>query len=507
MDRITDFVDAFVPKNLPKKRKAALKEELSCHILDKKDYYREIGYDENAGIDKAIADFGDSEEINNYIYNEFEELYSERSVFGIMAFIIIAVMNYLCVPLDVWVWSIDSNRNTYPAGAFVSFCMILIVLLMIAFARIKKYRKTLISIGVINTLMACLFIYCAYPQMAVCTLVDNIIYLIDRFTPVSMSRVRNVVYHGYFMIGLWSVFPLFPALYSFIAAVRIKKGTAKSVNKPKKKVSVFVAVYSVLALASSLMQPVGLDYFENYPVWFSIYQNNISEESQQKFDEITIGDSYSDVSGRLNSEGYVTLDSYRNSLDRLKKKQFANALKEFEFTEDYEIRFHPDKLTDGNGFVGLKQENGIITAKGIGNMEKDMYSYIEYGDRFAFGIGSDYGYNIDGMEEYNQSIDLHDAIEYFKSLKTGTSEAEVISRLGEELGTIYTKRFSVEDGKEVSYYRIYCYQKLGSERDYYYKIDSIYIELTFENGKLTKGTKYDKGFLDNKAIVTSENIK
>ncbi len=512
MDRITDFVDAFVPKNLPKKRKAALKEELSCHILDKKDYYQEIGFDENAGIDKAIADFGNSKEINSYVYREFEELYSERSVFGIMAFIIIAVMNALCFPLDLVVATVDYIDEPSPVSAFASSCFILLVLLMIAFARIKKYRKTLISIGVINTLIACSILFCLYPQMAAWTSCYNCFYLIDSFTPISMGRI--IEGGKEFLSSVLSmVLPIVFALYCFTAALRIRKGKAKPIKRPVIKIAVFVALYLVFSLVSSLMLSVSSKYIEDYPVWFRIYWNYISEESQQKFDEIAIGDSYSDVSGRLNSEGYVTLDSYRNSLDRLKKKQFANALKEFDFADGYEIWFHSVKHVDGNGFVGLKQENGIITAKGIGNMEKNMYNnrYIYKEHILNFGYSEPCSYGIDDREDYKHDVDLKVVAEYFKALKKDAPEAEVMSRFGEEFGTIYTRRFSVEGVKEISYYRICCCEEFETEENLYgitgYEIESIYIELTFENGKLIKGAMYDEVTSEKTPTVTIEKLK
>ena len=45
MNRINDFVDSFIPKNLPKKKKKTLTEELTCHLLDKADHYKDIGYE------------------------------------------------------------------------------------------------------------------------------------------------------------------------------------------------------------------------------------------------------------------------------------------------------------------------------------------------------------------------------------------------------------------------------------------------------------------------------
>ena len=144
MNEINEFVDSFVPKNIPKKRRDKLSEELICHILDKTDYYRDIGFSKEESVSKAIEDFGSDEEMKNYILGEFEELYHERTWWGFVAGAFIWLMNWMCFPLDIWVCSADYNRDPDPAGAFVSFCMIFAVLGLIIFARIKKYRKMLL---------------------------------------------------------------------------------------------------------------------------------------------------------------------------------------------------------------------------------------------------------------------------------------------------------------------------------------------------------------------------
>ena len=99
MNRINNFVDSFIPKNLQKKKAKALKEELTCHLLDKADHYKDIGYEMSISIDKAIEEFGTDEDMKNYIRGEFEELYHERTIWGILAGIFIWGLNILCLHL------------------------------------------------------------------------------------------------------------------------------------------------------------------------------------------------------------------------------------------------------------------------------------------------------------------------------------------------------------------------------------------------------------------------
>lgn len=497
MNRIAEFVDSFIPKNIPKKKALILKAELTCHILDKADFYREIGYDADESVNKAIDDFGTDKEVSNSISNAFEELYSEKSVFGILAFVIIGVMNFLCFPLDIWVISADFNRNPDPVGAFISFCMIFAVLLMISVARVKKYRKTLVSIGIINTLIAVVLLFSLYPQMASYTVGENIIYIIDRFTPISMGDTIVMGVDGFFIMALWWGILLVPAVYCFIEAVRIKKGKAKTVTHAKKKIAVFSAVFLGYAIISCLMYPTSHKYIRDYPEWFDDNYNYISEESEMRFNEIAIGDSYNEVSNHLAFEGYIPIESYRNSLDKPTKKQFDNNLKDFDFADGYEVWFNPNKNIKGNGFIGITNGNGIVTGKGIGNLNEDMYSYS--------GKYHNFGYTDISIFDGDDMVTMTN---YFYSLETGDGEEEIMSKIGKDFGVVYSKRIYIENNTEKSYYRIYCYglvnpqAKLDLERN-----GSRYVELLFENKKLVKGTMYSKIFLDEGTTVTIESVK
>ena len=488
MNRITEFVDSFIPKNISKKKATILKDELTCHIMDKVDFYKEIGYDDSKSVNKAIEDFGTDEADKKFIFNEFEELYSEKSVLGILAFVIIGLMNFMCYPLDLWVTSADFNRDPDPLSAFISFSMIFVVFIMIAFARIKKYRKTLISIGVINTLIAITLLMSFYPQMAAYTKGFNIVYLIDNFTPFCIGHISAI--EDIFGILFWFGYLIVPSLYCFIEAFRIKRGRAKEVKNPKKKVAIFSGIFFAIAIVSALLYPVSEKYIDDYPVWFRESNNYISDETSQIYNEISIYDKYSETDNHLCFAGYVPVEQYGNTLDRVTKKQFNKNLEKFNFAEGYEIWFKPDEKIQGNGFVGIKQENGIITGKAIGNLEESMY----------MGTG-DFGYWNDSKD------DMFTMLDYFRSLKKGDAEAEVMSRFGSEFGFVYAKRNTLENGKEINYYRIHCYglvdpdAKKDIDRD-----DDRYIELTFENGVLVKGTMYDKVKLENGSEVKTENI-
>lgn len=492
MNRISDFVDSFIPANLPNSKKSVLKEELESHILDKTEYYKEIGYSREQSVEKAIEDFGTDDVVKKYITDEFEVLYSEKPVVGILSGLFILIMNLLCLPLDIWVTSADYNRDPDPAGAFMSFTMIFAVAIIIIFARVKKYRKMLLIVALSNLVIAGFWLCCFYPQMAAFTVGDNLIYLTDRFTPISMGDVIVYAWSGIFAMVFWAGIPLSAAVYSAVSSLRIKKGLAKRIRNPLKKTVIFSAVYFFVTIVSCLLYPVSDDYIDDYPVWFDNYYNFISEESEEIFSSVTVGSSSEEVSKMLREKGYCTIEEYRNSLDKLTKKQFDNNLKEFDFIDGYSVWFSPDKYIRGNGFIGIKKENGTVAGIAVGNINKSMYN----------GGECNFGYS-----DIDINDDMFELFDYFASLKKGDSEAEIMSRFGNEFGLIYAKRISAENGNIKSYYRVYCYGITDSDKKVYYeKNDNRYIELFFENGMLTKGVMYDKHYSSKENTVTAEYV-
>lgn len=482
MNRINDYVNSLVPSNIPKFKQQNIREELLSHIFDRIDYYKEIGYDTDLAIDKALCDMGEDEETKSSVRNSFEELHFERTWWSFVVGAVILAMNWLCWPLGLWVTSADFNDEPTVFTAFVSFMMIFVMLFGVVFARIKKYRKMLIGIGVANMIVAGCFLCCFYPQSAFYVLDINTICLLDRFTPLYMNDIFQYYVGGFFYWGCIAFLALC-SVYCFALSVLIKKGRAKTVKNGKIKTVVFVAAYFAVAVFSCAIYPWSEAYERDYPMRFSGYINGITEKADELYEEIDLLDDYSATADYLKKNGWMTVESYEKSLGKVTAKQFRGELRRFSFAEDYEVWFSPSELGKdgrGNGFIAVrKNADNKITGKSVGNLETEM-------------CGSEYGFG------YYYITDERDAIlelvAAFDELKKGDREEDVFAIFGSDIGVvfqygdIYTKAASIENGVTKTYYRVYSYGTLyPDEKSWYDRVRDRYFEFTFENGLLTNG--------------------
>ncbi|MBQ7100054.1 MAG: DMT family transporter, partial [Clostridia bacterium] len=466
----------------PKRKQLSLREELLSHVCDRIDYYKEIGYDTDSSIGKALDDMGEDETVKADIRNRFEELHFERTWWSVVAASVILVMNWFCWPLGLWVTSADFNDEPTVFTAFVSFMMIFVMLFGVVFARIKKYRKMLIGIGVANMIVAGCFLVCFYPQSAFYVLDINTICLLDRFTPLYMNDIFQYYVGGFFYWGCIAFLALC-SVYCFALSVLIKKGRAKTVKNGKIKTVVFVAGYFAVAVFSCAIYPWSEAYERDYPMWFSGYINGITEKADELYEEIDLLDDYSATADCLKKNGWMTVEAYEKSLGKVTAKQFRGELRRFSFAEDYEVWFSPSELGKdgrGNGFIAVrKNADNKITGKSVGNLETEM-------------CGSEYGFGYYYISDERDAI--LELVAAFDELKKGDREEDVFAIFGSDIGVvfqygeIYTKSASIENGVTKTYYRVYSYGTLyPDEKSWYDRVRDRYFEFTFENGLLTNG--------------------
>lgn len=511
--KIEEYVYSLIPNSLSQARKKELSAELCAHILDKADYYRSIGYPQEESIDLALRDMGEDDDMKRNIQSEFEQLYKERTWWAVVVGIFIAAMNIFANLLSIGMedasdssllqlfyyiitlgqggkiqglLSIDGN-----VGVAVSFMMSLALLAVIAFARCKRYRKTLMSVGVVSLIIG--VFDCAIPLSAFYSLTVNAEYLIQTFTPLSIY-VKTTVIEDVFGYAAFLFMPLC-ALFCFVAAFKIKNRTEKRKKSPKKSVAAFFFVCLAVAVSSSCLYPyassrIGEMYYYS-PDSFDSF-SYVEAKSLKVFESVSKANSYKAAAAVLRENGYLPLDEYKENLGRAEKKTLIYTVK--------------NNLGNRNLELWLPQRDE--ESQLLGNiifMKRDKdekVSFCSVGSLLPFP-----GYESRDQDYYITSgyVDSQKYVSNFKALKLGQNEksvlkmleknADVVSKCRERKGEIVidTVRILAQE-----YFSPYKPKKLPEELEEMRFSDSdlilaaeeiqIYTELTFVDEKLTGGT-------------------
>ena len=264
----------------------------------------------------------------------------------------------------------------------------------------------------------------------------------------------------------------------------VKFGFAKKPKYVSGKSISFGIIFIVLSVLCCVNYQKTIDYMRDYPIWFIEDSCYVSYNSEKLYWDIKNMDSYEEASSFMKSNGYINIDDYVNSLDRIAQKQFAAQAKSFKpFDAEYEIWLNPDEhksenYVDGNGFVFLKKdERGNLIGTGIGD---GFEMYREEENQYQFG--GEYKYSD------NDFIRTEVIMNCFKELEPRCLEEDVINWFCGQNCTVYAKFKQKVDGKTQTYYRMKTLDYWDSFKD---KHETVFIEFSFENGLLTDGTLYD----------------
>jgi len=274
--------------------------------------------------------------------------------------------------------------------------------------------------------------------------------------------------------------------------VLLKFGRIHEVKNPRKKSIAVAAVCFAVTLVTCMLQETGLKYSDEYPVFFSPYNVYISEETEDVYNRINIGDTVEYAEAVMWEYEIQSIEKYRGFQDNLGKKQLDHKLREMDFDGDYKVYFPPYSYIRGEGFVGIKEENGIVTGVAIGNITEDMFNEKSH----------TFGYLNSGT--WKTWDDMIAVSVYLGTLKAGDREEDILSNfgddyglLGEDMGMLYSKRKHLEEGKLQTYYRVYFYGETVQNLE---EFEAYYLELYFTDGILQKGSFYTKEYTDTEMI-------
>ncbi len=468
MNNINEFISSFLPKNIPSKKRQQLYDEMECHILDRADFYIEIGYDEETALKKSMECFGEENEMKESIKKDFEELYHERLYYAVIAGIVPVIFNLIAALTGNFIHTADYAGSPSAENVFMSSLFVCFIILQIMFCYKKGYRKSLIATGISNILIICTLIVVFYPQSALYAVPLNISYLLEKFTPLIMKNTAEELPNSLSWYGT-ILFLGGTALISFILTKRVRN-QGSSEKKPLKGVALLAFIMCGVCFFNGVLYKPAKEYFREYRTWFDDMNDTVSEQSLETFDLIPLGCTYDDAKSYLGYLGYVNTEDYIKTLSREEQKMFRYNLDkmDFFFSDDYEIFFEEDKeyyRREENAFFFIRSdEKGIVAGKGV-------------------GVGSEYEDKYGSKHHYCSAVyDTNKFIEDFNNTKKGDSKYDVLKKFSEENGHLYSAFSEITNGVQKDYYRVHSY---GNPSEYD-KDRDIFIQLWFTDNILEK---------------------
>ena len=485
LEQMEKYVQSVLPDGMPQRKREPLHDELLCHLLDRYEFYREIGFDDEESTQKAIHDMGEDEKTTDYIRNEFDELYFEKAWWAVLVFFGVLVLNAIAGVLGVWVVAGDSLGPPSVWRTAVSFLMIAILLFGNWAANHFGCKKTLLSMGIAEFLIAASWLFCFFPQPAFYSIFAGVFYLLDRFTPlVLIDYGTNFLETFCAFIGVFFVFLL--SAVSFILSGRIHRRGPPS-EEIRLSTQIGAVAFLFLAVLSVYLLRPSVEYFRDYPVWFDETSDSIDQDTAVLYDELCNMQNFNEAKAYLKTYGYVSTKDYMDTLPANDVKKFEKNLNQIDFffdDDEYEIFFNPQKTKMGddynyrsNAFLYLQAgDDGKLTGIGVGN---GMELYGKYGETVI-------------AKEAN---DTKACMEAFKTLQAGDSKQTVLETNGKKFGEMYTEfcEFTNQGTKE--YYRFVCDTQSNDMFDE--KQVPLYLEFYFENGVLIDGNIYYRTYTES----------
>lgn len=515
--KIKDYLSDLIPETLPEYRKREIARELAAHILDKADYYREIGYAEEESVDLALLDMGEDNEIKKNVRSEFEELYKEKTWWAVIAGVLILVLNGFAAiaglgmedGLDSFITQLFLLVTTLGfgllvpeyikiendiVGAAVSFGLVFILMFIVLYARSKKYRKILTAVGVVSSVIA--IFGCAILLRSAYSLWTNTQYIVEAATPFVFNA--SAVFEDFYSYAAFAFMPLC-AIYCFASARRIKNGSAVRFKSPKRLIAAFCSVYLIFAVGSVCLSSHAekrLSETNYYRLYSSDTFDEIPETCERIYEKAIRAKDYETAADILRRNGFLPYGEYKGKLGALEKKVLTNSAERAfgSYAQDMWLPNRSDPKISDDRVNSCEPELARI----IIFMCKDKYGEISFcavGDITPFP-------DFDKMNEfymghYVVSISKNcvaDFIRNFKEMKVGDGESEVLKLL-EKSGTVFSKLRRRENGKVIDAVKFYSEDlRLKNSNDgsvdKEYEDVNVYAELIFNDEKLEEGRMF-----------------
>lgn len=455
---IEEYLEKAVPKTVSGKKYTDIREELMSHILDKVDFYIEIGYSEKEAYVKALNEMGEPEQISS----QFEEVYREKKIYSLIAFSVIIFTDLFAAVTGVGASIIaiffkNPLWLTYESLVFSNiflFCVAVTVL----YAYKEKHPSMLRAVGFAHLLMSVPFISGSvyYPAGV------RIIEFISSELSTDLQK----------MIFMPTAISLTVFLVCIVLASRVKKKENKTALSGKGfcfGVAAFLCI-SVLSCSNiTLVESMNAPNFSDSRLVDIIESRNSIKELDRLYASVS---TYEEADRILREAGYIPHTELHTVIKDEDDLNYILLAIEEDFGVDtsketvYVKNDQYISIQSDASFVIPHSEGGTLNYKkmyyGTQKRHPDISFYIEY---FFFDV------NLVEM-----------AADDFEELRIGDNEESALETIKNTCTIQSIKTEYTENGE----FRTYTFETEENDPDNYYYFEGT---LTFDsNGKLVSGS-------------------
>ncbi len=468
---VEDYISKIIPDKIADSTKAELRAEIECHIYDKAEFYMEIGYDEEAAFQKAVDEMGETKDVRE----EFESLYKDSTLKGILLFLGMCTINLLSVSwfgLGYW-YFVEPSMHHFPS--LIELIVFLVIFIFSTVYTIKccrhKLHKQLSGITAAYALMALGSVITSglfYPVL-------NAGYLLYCYITNGPTPEKDIA----FPINILVLF-----LYAFISFVSLNKDYRYRSKPYRISLKLITIILSVIGVCFVAVYGFAYEKYERwYPEeskegWYTetpteYYLSNITAEQKEIYDSITMGTNAKETETKLIKEGFVK--------QNIKYKNFIcdNYLLPY-WIEDYLYEKNPD-TTKGCEYAIYCYTNGMEY--------EDYYDDIISCVIISYNSNNEIIYklfipDIEAQTLNGSYLNYHHGEEtqtWFNNLKNGANCKNALEFIRSTDSYIIEEE-KYDNGKTLNTYYV--------ELKCYYPFETDFIDFLFGYGPDTKGYHY-----------------
>ena len=467
-DWIEGYLENAVPKTVSGKKYTDIREELMSHILDKVDFYIEIGYNEKEAYAKAIGEMGTAEQISS----QFEEVYRENRIFGKLVFAIIICADLFAIITEfgsslLSIFFTSAMYRTYDS-LVISTAFITVEIILILFAYKEKYIYLLRKIAIANLLIS-------FPLVGGSVYYPACTHFIEFLFPESVVSLLSYIGGLTFLVSF----------LIFIICVRLDSKLAKgkkitTVGHISFKLISAVLVFFCIVLCTNITLFKNENIiFDNAGVSDVILLKIQDKKLEKLYNSITTAE---EADLLLRKEGYLT---YEELLTQVKDTDYLEYIVSDIRSDDKEnekiyllYNISADRPS-GGAFILPADETGKLSYKRV---------------HYALGFGKTDILLRLAYTPFYKDITVK-SFETFKELRLGDSKEESIKKM-KRISSCYSLMTEYSENDEIETYYFSSTDNLSILLDVPVVFEGT---LTFDsNGKLVSGSciRYDYGYFE-----------